>query len=459
LRIDDWNTRVTHSADIAHRLQSVAHALRQRRRLRLSVRAIWLTLIVWSFGLFAALIGVELSRPLVLGLTIMTLVSGLAYAWFSHPSLEQLARGLDDHYKLAQQLGTALEVAQRDVTQPLEERLLGETEELLARMRRFFATQPLIPWREVETCLAVMLLTLGLTVATRPLLPEAQSPVALPNLPPPVAPTEAAQLQPTEQPVNEQQPPLSPEAQQAAEAIADALRDNGATRSAAEALDQGNPSEAASELRELADQADQLGRQAREDIAQGLREAAEQLSGSQPDLAQELEQQADALERGGQEAAEALEDLARTVEQLDQNGEQAAEQEQQNGDNGEQGEQQAGQGQQNGQQAGGEQPGGQSGGGSGTGDQLGGEQRGAQDDAAQAQGDPLPLPQSETTDGPTTPATGPRGPTIQLGAGGTGETANTGDSNSSERLQGEADPLTIPSEYRDVVEDYFSPNP
>jgi hypothetical protein len=435
--------RVTHSADIATRLQSVARSLRQRRRLRLSVRAVWLTLIVWSFGLFARLLGVELSLTLVLGLTLLTLLSGLLYAWLSHPSLEQLAHGLDDHYNLAQQLGTALEVGQRDVTQPLEQRLLDETEDLLGRMRRYFATQPLIPWREVETCLAVMLLTLGLTVA-------------LPNLPPPIVPTEAAQLQPTEQPVDQEQPPLSPEAQEAADAIADALRDNGATRSAADALDQGDTSEAASELRELADQADQLGRQAREDIAQGLRDAAEQLSGSQPELAQELEQQADALERGGAETAEALEDLARTVEQLDENGEQAAESEQQGGEEGQQEQGQQG-GQQGGEQAGGEQAGGQQGG-AGAGDGLGGEERGAQDDAAQAQGDTLPLPQSENTDGPTTPATGPRGPTIQLDAGGTGETASSG-SNSSERLQGEADPLTIPSEYRDVVEDYFSPNP
>jgi hypothetical protein len=438
-------------------LHSVAHSLRQRRRVRLSIRAVWLTLIVWSVGLFADLIGVTLSPILTLGVTAITLLSGLAYAWLSHPSLERLARGLDVHYNLAQQLATALEIAQRPTVQPLEHRLLEETESLLVKMRRYFAAQPLVPWREIETCAAVMLLTLGLLVATRPLLPEAIAPIALPNLPPPTAPTETAQLQPTEQPIYEEEQ-LSPEAQAAAETIADALRDNGATRSAAEELDQGDPSAAASELRELADQADQLGRQAREDIAQGLREAAEQLRGSQPGLSEQLEQQADALERGGQETAEALEDLARTVEQLEQAGEQAAEQEQPAGGEQSQEQGQNGQGQQQqDQQGGGGEPG--SAPGSGAGDQLGGEQRGAQDDAAEAQGDNLPLPPSDNTNGPTTSATGPKGPTVQLGAGGTGETANTGSGNSGERLQGEPDPLTIPSEYRDVVEDYFSPNP
>jgi hypothetical protein len=448
---------VTDSADITARLHGVAHSLRQRRRVRLSIRAFWLTLIIWSVGLFAELIGVALSPVLTWSVTAITLLSGLAYAWLSHPSLEQLARGLDVHYNLAQQLATALEIAQRPTVQPLEHRLLEETESLLARMRRYFATQPLVPWREVETCAAVVLLTLGLIMATRPLLPEAISPVALPNLPPPAAPTETAQLQPTEQPVNEEQQPLSPEAQQAAEAIADALRDNGATRAAADALDQGNPSDAASELRELADQADQLGRQAREDIAQGLREAAEQLSDSQPGLSEQLEQQAEAMERGGKETAEALEDLARTVEQLDQAGEQAAEQEQPAGGEQSQEQDQSGQGQQQDQQGGEGQPG--SAPGSGAGDQLGGEERGAQDDTAEAQGDNVPLPPSDNTNGPTTSATGPKGPTVQLGAGGTGETHTTGSSPGDEPLQGEADPLAIPSEYRDVVEDYFSPNP
>jgi hypothetical protein len=439
-------------------LHGVAYSLRQRRRVRLSIRAVWLTLIVWSVGLFADLIGVTLAPALTLGVTAITLLSGLAYAWLSHPSLERLARGLDVHYNLAQQLATALEIAQRPTVQPLEHRLLEETESLLDKMRRYFVAQPLVSRREIETCVAVMLLTLGLLVATRPLLPEAITPVALPNLPAPAAPTETAQLQPTEQPITEEQPQLSPEAQQAAEAIADALRDNGATRSAADALDRGAPSEAASELRELADQADQLGRQAREDIAQGLREAAEQLRDSQPGLSEQLEQQADALERGGQETAEALEDLARTVEQLDQAGGQAAEQEQPAGGEQSQEQGQSGQSQQQqDQQGGGGEPG--SAPGAGAGDQLGGEERGAQDDAAEAQGDNLPLPPSDNTDGPTTSATGPKGPTVQLGAGGTGETHNTGSNTGDQPLGGEADQLAIPSEYRDVVEDYFSPNP
>jgi len=436
------------SPDVLPSLRTVARILRQRRRLRLAVRATWLALAVWCIGLFARLIGISLQPFLMLGLAILVLLVGLAYAWLSHPSLARLAHGLDDHYELSQQLSTAVEVTRRGATYGVETRLLSETQGLLSRMRRYFASQPLVPWREVETLVAVALLAIGLTAATSPLLPIAQAPVALPDLPAPAVPTDVAQPLPSDQPVAEKEEPqqLTPEAQAASDAIADALRDNGATRSAAEALDQGNPEEAASDLRELADQADQLSDQARNDIAEGLRGAADQLRESQPGLADQLEQQADALERGGQEAAQALEDLARTVEQLDNAGEQAA-QAQQPAD------QAGGQGQQPADQ----QQGQQSGPGQGAGEGLGGEQRGAQNGGVQAQGDDLPLPQASPAGGPTTNARGPRGPVVSLDAGGTGATRNGDSRNADQPLPGAADPLAIPSEYRDVVEEYFSP--
>lgn len=425
--------------------------------MRLALRALWLALLVWSLGTVPALLGYPLPA---LGVWIATgsiFALCLAYAWFSHPSLMQLAHGLDDRYQLGEQLATALEVTRRAEHNPVEERLVVETDALLGRIRRYIESQPVVAWRELETCVAVALLAIGIWFANGPLFPDAVAPVALPVLPTPVAPTETARQQPepTEQPVREEQqsPQLSPEAQAAADAIADALRDNGATSSAADALDQGDTAGAARELRELADQADQLSDQGRQDLAKGLRDAAEQLRESQPDLADRLEQQADALERGGEETAKALEDLARTVEQLAQDGQQAAEAEQQDGQPGQQGQQ--GEAGQSGEQG---QPGAP--GGSGAGNQLGGEQRGAQpDDAAQAQGDALPLPESENTDGPTTEATGPKGPQVELGAGGVGETNAAGGNAGSGQIEADEDPLTIPPEYRDVVEDYFSPQP
>lgn len=442
-------------ADIGVRLQGVARALRRRRRLRLGIRATWLALAIWCIDPLAHLLGWSIPSAPVLALALTVLIIGWLHAWLQQPSIAQLAAGLDRYYGLDEQLATALEVGRRAPATPIEERLIGETNGLIQRMRVYFARQPLLPWREIETLIAVCLLFLGLELANGSVVPEALGPAAIPDLPPPEAPTAFAQPEPTDQPVAEAPTPspLSPEGQEAAAAIADALRDNGATRSAAEALDRGATEDAARDLRELADQADQLGADAREDIARGLRDAAEQLRESQPQLAERLEQQAAGLEQGGQPAADALEDLARAIEELRESHDPVADADTAPAESPGAGAE-AGAGQPNRAQDDGQGPGG-----AGAGNQLGGERRGAQPGGVQPQGDTLPLPEPEATDGPTTPAVGPRGPQIELGAGGTGETSATDSSGSDQPLTGEADPLAIPPEYRDVVEDYFSPQP
>ncbi len=112
----------------------------------------------------------------------------------------------------------------------------------------------------------------------------------------------------------------------------------------------------------------------------------------------------------------------------------------------------------------GESPEGQSGdqGGGGAGDGLGGESRGTQTNPEQAQGDITPLPPDPEAKGPLTSATGPQGPNVQLEAGGTraDDSASQAVGGGADApLSGDADPLRIPPEYRDVVENYFSPTP
>lgn len=443
---------MTQALHIQHGLRGVAKSLRRRRRFRLALRALWIALAVWSIGLLLGLFGLRMPPLVLLGVAAATLLLGLGYALFSNPGLVALARGLDFHYDLADQLATADEVARRGPQTAVEGRLLEDSDDLLQQMQRYFRAQPLVPWREIETAVAVLLLAAGLTLATRPLLPAAQSPIALPELPVPAASSETAREQPTEQPIDQpQQPELSPEAQQAAEAIADALRDNGATRPAADALDGGDVEAAARELRELADQADQLSQGARDDLAESLRDAAEQLEGAQPELADELRQQADGIQQGGQEAADALDDLATTVEQLGEAPGQQAD--------ASPGGEQPGAAQ--GQEAEGQQQGGEQGAqpGQGAGEGLGGEERGAQGDGTEAEGETLPLPQASDAAGQTTEAIGPKGPAIQLDAGGTGDSQNDGTNQGDSPLEGEADPNAIPAEYRDVVEEYFTPDP
>jgi len=432
----------------------VQRALRWRRRLRLTVRAVWLALAAWCVGLGAIVMDVPVPLPVLVAVAVITFVCGVAYAWWSQPSLAQLTHGLDRFFDLQAQTVTALEVARRGPANALEARVIDEATNWLAALRRYVASLPLVPWREAETLLAVALVSLALTVAMGPRTPTAQAPVALPPLPPPTAPQASAAPQASDLPVADQaSTTLDPAAQAVVNALGDALAPNGATRPAADALRRGDLPAAASELRELADGAQQLGDEARNEIAQELREAADQLRAAQPELVERLEQQAAGLEQGGQAAAQALEDLARTVEALGQ-AQQAAQASPgaQPGDG--QGDEQG-----DGTQQGDGDSQAQDGSGGGAGNVPGSETRSTPPSAAQAQGSDLPLPSSATTGGPTTDARGSKGPQIEIEAGGTGSTDSASNNTSNTPIQSAPDPLAIPPEYRDVVENYFTPAP
>ena len=302
--------------------------------------------------------------------------------------------------------------------------------------------------------LALALVVVGLLIPGRwSGLPGAE-PIALRAIPTPAPLDTERAAQPTEVPVAATEPPaseeLSPEDAAAAEAIADALRDGGATRSAADALDRGDPSGAASELRELADQVDQLSPEARGDLAEALRDAADELRPTQPERAERLEQDANQLEGSPSDAAEGLDDLAGMLDELGSGANDVAEGEGAPGDT---------QGDSPGDNGDGSSDGGAGQAGGGAGQGLGGEQRGGETNPPPAQGEVVPLPPAATTDGPTTSATGPRGENIELGVSGTGATSgeNIGSPGADTPLESDPDPLRIPPEYRDVVENYFSP--
>ncbi|HEU5104102.1 MAG TPA: hypothetical protein VFU22_34030, partial [Roseiflexaceae bacterium] len=249
------------------------------------------------------------------------------------------------------------------------------------------------------------------------------------------------------------------------QALADALRDQGATRPAAEALDRGDLAGAAQSLRELADQAGQLSQAARDQLAEALESAADQIAGNNPQLADQLDRSADGLREGGQPAAEALDDLARAIEQLrtappeqsGQNGqptpgEQAGQEGQpgQSGDGSQGGDQGQGQGQSDAQGEGQGQ-----GQGSGAGSGSGGEQRQAEpSDRLGVEGQPVPLESAGEGEVPAQASEErPSGPARPGGNGG----FTQGGASSGERVQVGADPLRVPIDERDVVQDYFQP--
>ncbi|GAB4109382.1 MAG: hypothetical protein Fur005_12910 [Roseiflexaceae bacterium] len=493
-----------------------------RRSLRTMLRAGWLALCVWCAGIgLNLLLGNIPDLPLIGGVALAVLAAGVVAILFDRRlPPEQVARRLDRRFQLHEQLSTALEWANRpNEPESIASLLLDESSQTLRQVRRQVVQRQQTPWSDLIALIALAFVAAGLFVLVgvgRPLAYD--EPLPLPPLvgdaeippdeafaPPtsedspglPGVGSEGESLQPSDQPGQEgqgdqsgqgsatgsgngQQAPgqpqqdqqgqngsdqpaeLDPTARQNLDAIADALRDQGATRPAAEALDQGNLDAAAQELRELADQADQLSEQTRQELANALRNAASQIQSSDPDLAQQLRESARGLERGDDRAAEALDNLAQAIEQ--QAGAPTNQSGQQNNQNGEAGQQPGGDGEQAGDasntpsgqqgQAGinGESQGDQPGGGNGAGMIGAGEQRAVENPqrlGADGQPVPLDLPPGQGTSG---------NGANRATAGGVSAVGSTG-GGSAGATQGNSgpDPLRVPVEERDVVQDYFTP--
>jgi hypothetical protein len=98
--------------------------------------------------------------------------------------------------------------------------------------------------------------------------------------------------------------------------LADALQDNSSTVSAAEAIRKGDYGAAAQSLGEIGQQSDQLSERARQDLAQRLAEAANQVQANNPDLANRMRRAAQALAKGDPAAiSKALAELSEGVRQ------------------------------------------------------------------------------------------------------------------------------------------------
>jgi gas vesicle protein len=466
---------------LLHKLDQLSTDRWARRGVRMLLRAAWLSVCIWCMALGGHMLWGWPLRTNLVGALALALIGG-AVALLLRPKLAPRAAAsrLDQRFHLDEQLATAVEVA---ATNPppgsIAARLLMESSHTAELLHRRIARRQRPPWQDLLTLLALGLIAIGLWVISGVSFPNlAGSPLALPPL--------ASAEDPAQQLPQEPQAPGQPgqaapgdtgqpgqsdaEAQPGAagdpgtiQALADALRDQGATRPAAEAIDRGDLAGAAQELRELADQAGQLSQAARDEMASSLEQAADQIAGSDPQLADQLEQSADGLREGGQPAAEALDDLARAIEQMQQapadpagqNGQPApGEQTGQDGQAGEAGEQ--GQGQaQGGEQEQSQGQGDGQGNGTGAGSGSGGEQRQAeQNSRLGVEGQPVPLESAGEGEVPAqSSGDEPLDPVGQGGSGG----FTQGGASSDERVQVGADPLRVPIDERDVVQGYFQP--
>jgi hypothetical protein len=424
-----------------------------RRGVRTLLRASTLALSVVCIAAGVQLItGAALPWAWVGAAALAVIAAGATLVLRPRMRAPEVARRLDRRFRLGEQISTALEVGPE--AEGVGAHLYEQARRNLAQIRRQVAVRQRFPWAELALVLALLLLLGGLLVLSGvgPRLPmtaaEPLPPLAAAPSPEERFPEEPFQPPPGSQPgagPGEMSVP-DPAAAAAAAALAAALRDQSVTRPAADALDQGDLAGAAQRLRELADQSSGISEQARQDLASALREAAGQIGQSSPGLAEQARQSADALSQGGQQAAQGLEGLADAVEQLAQGQQPGQGQEGQEGQG-----QQPGQGQGQGE---GQGQGQQGGGGAGQGSLPGEQRERSASDRLGVDGVPLELEAQGEGD---TPAQGrpdgPGGPGGNTAPGG----GFTSGAQSSERVEAADDPLRIPADLRDVVQDYFSP--
>jgi hypothetical protein len=418
-----------------------------RRGVRVLLRASTLSISFVCIALGAHLLsGMPLRWTWIGAIALVCIAGGALLVLRPRMRPNEVARRLDRRFQLGEQLTTALEVGPQ--AEGVGVYLHDQARRTMAQIRRQVGARQRFPWAEFALVLALALLLAGLVVLSG-IGPRLSTIGAEPLPPLATAPDQNEQFpeEPFEQPPGSQQGPGAGDAAApgpgdlaAAAALADALRDQSITRPAAEALDQGDTAGAAASLRELADQADQLSADARSDLAEALREAAEQIEQTSPGLAEQVRESVAGLEQGPQEAADALEDLAGAVEQLGQGQTPAA------GQQGQQGQQGEGQGEQ--------ADGSQGGGGAGQGAVPGDQRESSAADRLGVDGVPLEL---ESEGEGNTPTEGePDGPT-SAGGGTSGSGGFSPGTQSGERVEIGDDPLRIPADLRDVVQDYFSP--
>jgi hypothetical protein len=419
-----------------------------RRGVRILVRSVWLGLSLCCLSLGAGLLlGVALPWQWIAALGLSCVAGGALLTLRPRMSADEVARRLDRRFRLNEQIATALELGAEPAG--VEAYLLDESRRTVGQIRRSVSGRAGFPWAEAALAVALLIILGGLAIlfgigAPAPLAaPEALPPLAKPADPAAQFPAEPFSAPGGQQPgAGEGQAPGAGDPA-AMRALADALRDQSVTRPAAEALDRGDLAGAAQSLRELADQAGQISQPARNELGSALRHAADQLQPSSPGLADQLRASADGLQSGGDaQAAQALEDLAGAVEQM------GAGQAAQPGAGQQPGDAQApGQGQSQSQE------GAQGGGGGAGNSSLPGQQR-AQP-AARLGVDGVPLELDTQGDG-NTPAQGQANNNAgDTGDGGTFSQGGAGPG--TDPVQAADDPLRIPADLRDVVQDYFSP--
>jgi hypothetical protein len=449
----------TRTPRLIRQLDDLRAALWRRRAAILAVRACWLALAVLDSWLAIRFFTHHQPafRPFLV-LAILLLIAGAALIAIARPARGQLARALDRSFGLRERVATAVESAEAPRLTGVRALQVIEATRVAEDVSDARVFQQRWPARELAMLALAALIWVALLIAGRlPHLrtggpPQTSGQGNVPGLtePDPRAGqtnqaggngTTGDQGRQGAAPGQSGKP--SAQGQRDLDQLANALKDHATTRQAADDLQGGDYSGAASAMHDAGQSAAGLSPDARQGLADDLRGAAGQVS--DPQLAQHLREAANALEQpGAAGAAGAFDKIASDINRIGQ-GQQGG-QSDQGGDQGQTGNGQTG-----------------AGGGAGAGQpQLPSQQRsdpayGQSTAPLGANGQPIELPHGNSNDPLITDQNGNNkgaGTTLPGAASAGGGQLKQGDVGESG-----ADPNQVPDDQRGAVEKYFTPHP
>jgi hypothetical protein len=333
-------------------LSAVRRRLSIQQGLMVGARALWLALLITLVLMLARyLVAVPWA---VIGLGVL-LVAVLAWAYHrTHPvTIWTTARVLDRHYRLGEQLATALELSAAPSKSRMGLQQIGRALATTKDLRATHSFRPRLPWAEIHVAASLALLVIGiglmggtaerLVVPRNLLAPVDTTPAALTEfgdatlteidglgqtaaVPPDeylaaVPSTEAGMdLSGSDLEALREAAERSNRSVQELQQIAEALKDASVTSQAAKEIQAGNYEGAAAEIAQLAKSLEALSPEARANLAENLKQASQNVEPIDPELARRLAEASKAVaSRSDKAAAQGLEDISKAISEAGKN--------------------------------------------------------------------------------------------------------------------------------------------
>lgn len=315
---------------VVRSVTQIARRVWIQRALTIVARSAWLGILIGCFWLLVEMLGgPALDVRVLIWITAVVAVPGLVFAGLVRPTRRQVALMLDRSFGLQERMATAIENLGKGVPADGERARLvylqiADAANVVGDLRRFPVFSVRLPVREIVMAIVCALVFASLFFmrgvgggippvragTVPPFTPASERMVKPPT---PVAPGGVQANAPTVADVQKRMD-RSNQAKADLDKLANALKDQGVTNAAAEAIQRGDYTAAANELRKLADDANKLSPATREDLAQKLDTAASQMSQGSQQLADATRQAADGLRQGNDAAKNGMRNLGNAVE-------------------------------------------------------------------------------------------------------------------------------------------------